>query len=403
MAPLVSRSASAPRRTCLDRCLALGLMLAATAGLAQGRVVAAGQLTVARAQHTATLLADGRVLVVGGRGVDGLTALASAELFDPRTRRWSRAAPLHFGRAQHTATRLADGRVLVTGGVAPASTGDDARFVALASAEVYEPRRNTWTELAPMADARASHTATLLPDGSVLVVGGAREQRVELASVERFEPQRGRFQPLLPLLIPRAQHAAVGLPDGSVVVLGGRARRAGLHGPVSQVLDAAERFVPATQTWQLLPSMSEARQRPAALAQGDEVLVIGGQTGTSSTNLIEAWALGARAWAHRPGLAMGRSGHTATRLSAGDVLVVGGEAPTAVDTPWVQRWRPDARRWCVAGQLRASRKGHTATLLPAGGVLVVGGTSGGLPEASAELWEAAGGPCEEPPALPAEW
>jgi hypothetical protein len=378
-------------------------MLAGTAGLAQGRVGPAGQLSVARSQHTATRLADGRVLVVGGRGTDGLTALASVELFDLRTRRWRRVAPLQQGRAQHTATLLADGRVLVAGGVTATSSGDAARFVAVASAEMYEPRRNTWTPAGPMADARASHTATLLADGSVLVVGGAREQRVELASVERFEPKSGRFQPLLPLLIPRAQHAAVGLPDGSVVVLGGRARRAGPHGAVSQVLEAAERFVPATQTWQLLPSMSEARQRPAALAQGDEVLVIGGQTGTSSTNLLEAWALGARAWTHRPGLAMGLSGHTATRLAAGDVLVVGGEAPTAVDTPWVLRWRQDARRWCLAGQLRASRKGHTATLLPGVGVLAVGGTSGGLPEASAELWEAAGGPCEEPPALPLEW
>ena len=352
----------------------LGVLVAASLGLAQGRVFSAGQLAVARVHHTATALKDGRVLVVGGRGLDGLTALTSVELFDPRSGRWSKAAPMSTGRSQHTATLLDDGRVLVTGGLTQVSSPDAARFVALESAELYEPKTNRWVPTAPMAEARNGHTATLLADGSVLVVGGAREQRVDLGAVERFDPKSGRFQRLTPLIIPRAQHLAVRLADGSVVVLGGRSHGAASGAPV--VLDAVERLVPTTLTWQLVPPLAEARQRSAAVALGDELLVIGGQTPNSSTNLVEGWRPPATSWTARPSLSMGLAGHTASALPSGDVVVIGGELPSSVDTQRIQRWRHELEQWCLAGELRASRKGHTATLLPDGRVLVVGGTRG---------------------------
>lgn len=384
-----------------SKSLALGLALAAAVAPAQGRVAPSGQLRVARVHHTTTLLGDGRVLVVGGRSLDGTTALASVELFDPRTRRWSQAAPLSVGRSTHAATLLDDGRVLVTGGLTEVSSGASARFVALASAELYEPRKNAWTLTRPMAEARGGHTATLLIDGTVLVVGGAREERVNVGVVERFDPKTAAFQSHASLPTPRAGHLAIRLADGSVVVLGGHGARGASSG-ASVVLDAVERFLPASQAWQVAPRLSEPRQRSAAVVQADEVLVIGGQTATGSTNLVEAWAPGSPAWAPRPSLSMGLVGHSATRLSSGDVVVIGGESPTSVDTASVQRWRHDTQRWCQGGQLQVARKGHTATLLAGGRVLVVGGTSGGLPEASVELWEGTSGRCEEPPSLPLE-
>lgn len=70
-----------------------------------------------------------------------------------------------------------------------------------------------------------------------------------------------------------------------------------------------------------------------------------------------------------------------------------------MDTARAQRWEAKADRWCLAGELAASRKLHTATLLADDRVLVAGGTSGGLPERSAELWEAAKGACVDPPGL----
>lgn len=417
MAHLVGR-----RRRASDgaaRLMLLGLVVVASEGMSQGRVVPAGRLMAPRTHHTATALKDGRVLVVGGRGVDGLTALSSVELFEPRTQRWRSGAPMSTGRSQHTATLLEDGRVLVTGGLAEASSSDSApsdsaRFVALASAEIYDPKMNRWAQTAPMAEARNGHTATLLADGSVLVVGGAREQRVDLSAVERFDPKSGRFELLSPLIVPRAQHVAVRLGDGSVVVLGGRTRAAGSGAPVVSVslavspvvLDAVEQWLPATLTWHLLPPLTEGRQRSAAVVVGGALVVIGGQTATSSTNLVEGWTPWTpptTSWRSWPSLSMGLAAHSATALPSGDVVVIGGEPSISVDTPRIQRWRHELGQWCVAGELRSSRKGHTATLVSGGRVLVVGGTSGGLPEASVEVWEGALGPCGAPPSLPSSW
>ncbi len=384
------------------RSLLLLTLLAGAAG-AQGTVTPAGHLATARTQATATALADGRVLVVGGRGPDALQALASCELYEPKTGRWTKAAPLSVARANHAATVLSDGRVLVTGGVTHDGTGGHNRFVALASAELYEPRADRWVKAGPLADARNGHTATLLADGRVLVVGGAREQRAHLGTVELFDPATATFSARRPLRVPRWMHGAVRLSDGSVVVLGGRSNLpTGTGGGVA--LDAVERFDASAGTWHDVPTLNEARQRMALVARGDAVVLLGGQTTSSSTNYVESWAPGADAWTPAPNhLSMGLAGHTATLLPGGDIVVVGGEPPNAVDTPRVQRLVQATGAWCLAGELASSRKGHTATLLADGRVLVVGGASSGVPEAAAELWAPATGPCEDPPGVTLDW
>jgi N-acetylneuraminic acid mutarotase len=381
------------------------LLLAAFTAQAQGTFTPAGRLGTARSGHTATLLKDGRVLVVGGKSVNGLTPLTSVELFEPGTRTWKAAAPLAQGRALHTATLLDDGRVLVAGGAALETKDGKTRFVALASVELYEPAKNLWTQGPPLAFARNGHTATLLLNGRVLVVGGAREQRSHLNQVELFDPESGTWAPRRPLAIARWLHEAVRLSDGSVVVLGGRSNQdEGGKGP-GVALASVERFDPSSGTWHPVPELSEARQRTVAVASGDTVTVLGGQTTSSATNYVERWTPGADAWALGPAhLSMASSGHSATELGQGEVLVIGGEPPNAVDTNRAQRFEPGQRRWCLAGTLDVSRKGHTATSLSDGQVLVVGGTSAGIPEASAELWKATKGACEDPPGLElGEW
>lgn len=382
--------------------VALSLALA-PAALAQGKVTKAGTLGTARTNHTATALDDGRVLVAGGRGADGLSTLASVELFEPKTRRWQPGPPMAVGRSHHAATLLADGRVLVTGGTAHESKEGKNRFVALASAEVYEPKANRWTTVSPLAQARNGHSATRLKDGRVLVVGGAREQRSHLTAVELFDPASGAWQPRRPLARARWLHEAVRLSDGSVVVLGGRSNQpAQGQGPGAAVAEA-ERFDASSGTWHAVPGLNEARQRTAAVAHADTVTVVGGQTTSSSTNYVESWTPGAASWVLGEHLSMALSAHSATLLPSGDVVVIGGEPPNEVDTARVQRFDAAQKRWCLAGALEAARKGHSATLLPDGRVLVVGGTSAGLPEPAAELWEPAKGRCEEPPGVSLEW
>ena len=381
------------------------LFLAATV-VAQGKVSPAPMLKDARQHHTATLLLDGRVLVVGGRGADGLSTLASCELFDPKKNRWSACAPLSVARSHHAATALDDGRLLVTGGTTHESSEGQNRYVALASAEIYDPKKNAWTTVAPMTDARNGHTATLLLDGTVLVVGGAREQRLHLTSVERFDPKANTWHAEKPLDVARWLHAAVRTSEGDVVVVGGRSN-AGQQGKGPGVSIAeVEKFDVKSGAWQTLPPMSEPRQRTAVVAEAADggVIVIGGQTATSSTNYAETWGPGQSEWKPFDNhLSMSLSSHTGTRLPSGDLVVIGGEPPNSVDTTRVQRWLIESKQWCLAGELVNGRKLHTATLLNDGRVLVVGGTSSGLPERSSELWAPTKGKCEEPPGISMGW
>jgi hypothetical protein len=132
-------------------------------------------LTSPRAHHTATVLASGQILVVGGAAGPG-SALSKAELFDPLHATVSPAGTLAQARAEHVATALPDGRVLITG-------GRDAAGNALSSAEIYDPAINNFTAAQPMASARAGHVAVPLCDGTVLIAGGG-------AGAELYSPRR---------------------------------------------------------------------------------------------------------------------------------------------------------------------------------------------------------------------
>jgi hypothetical protein len=151
-----------------------------------------GKMNAARARHTATLLASGKVLIAGG-GDAGGKSLASSEVYDPATGGFSPIAALTTPRQMATATRLRNGQVLITGGL-------DASGRVLATAELYDPTRGSFTPVTRafsrtgtnMTDERQEHTATLLANGSVLIAGGANA-RYGLASAEIYNPTDGSF------------------------------------------------------------------------------------------------------------------------------------------------------------------------------------------------------------------
>jgi WD40 repeat protein len=178
-----------------------------------------GTMATPRRFHTATLLPDGKVLVSGGRGASSTgappTNLKTAERYNPATNTWSATPAMSTTRSHHTATLLPNGKVLVTGGFGGSGTG-----VPLASAELYDPTSNTWSSTGAMASPRRYHTATLLPSGKVLVAGGY-DGTSDLASAELYDPNTGTWAPTACLAQARHHHTATPLPSGEVLLIGG--------------------------------------------------------------------------------------------------------------------------------------------------------------------------------------
>ncbi len=219
-----------------------------------------------RGDHTTTLLPNGKVLVSGGY-IAG-SALASAEVYDPASGTWSATASMATPRHAYTATLLPNGKVLVLGGWNRSS---------LESAEVYDPASGTWSTTATMASARHGHTTTLLPNGKVLVVGGSISGNgsSSLASAEVYDPTSGTWRATASMASARHVHTATLLPNGKVLVSGTG------DGPTS-----AEVYDPASGTWSVAASMLTARNghTVTSLPSG-QVLVTGGRNGVASAEL----------------------------------------------------------------------------------------------------------------------
>jgi hypothetical protein len=241
---------------------------------------ATGSMATARGFHTATRLSDGRVLVTGGNpGAWDFAGvlIASAEVFDPATGTFGPTGPMTTPRDVHTATLLLDGRVLITG-------GEDWFRHALASAELYDPKTGTFSPTGSMATARDLHVATLLADGRVLVTGGTpfgiynSDGGQVLASAEVYDPNTGTFSPAGSMAVPRASHTATLLADGHVLVIGGA--KSNMDGTGSTSLASAELWAPTTGTFSTTGSMSVTRTFQEATLLGDgRVLVTGGCAG----------------------------------------------------------------------------------------------------------------------------
>lgn len=284
---------------------------------------------------TATLMHDGRVLVTSGHNEAG-GSVASAQVYDPGNGTWTRTADMTISRRDFSATLLPDGKVLVAGGEMDLSSGNP---VELASAELYDPDTGIWSRTGSMAATRFGHTATLLANGKVLVAGGgglapgATICCDPLASAELYDPASGTWTATATMTIPRVDEPALLLPDGRVLVLGGA--DAG----------AAEVYDPGSGTWTRTENMPTPRSDFAATVLPDgKVLVVGGG------NLKDAQGLG-------------------VALASADL------------------YDPGNGSWTSTASLGIPRYGHTATLLPDGKVLVAGGSDHGLPVASAELYD----------------
>lgn len=326
-----------------------------------------GSLSHPRAGHTATILPTGKVLVTGGftRPISTPQAIASSELYDVATGIWTATGDLNGARYGHTATLLPNGKVLVAGG------GLGGRNTA----ELYDPATGMWSSTGNLGVARTSHTATLLPNGQVLVTGGLNGSTV-LAGAELYNPATGVWTSTTGLAAARYDHTATLLTDGRVLVAGGQA------GGVA--LASGELYQWGTGTWSpAAGNMMAARySHTATLAPNGRVIAAGGFNGGSYLNTIEVYDT-LSGWQPTSGLVSANSSHTATLLTNGKVIIAGGTNGSSLNSATLFDLASGSRS---APGMTDARAGHTSTLLPNGKALIVGGFSGSTYLTSAELY-----------------
>jgi N-acetylneuraminic acid mutarotase len=311
-----------------------------------------------RIQHSATLLPNGELLVVGGAAVYGGAAgppLNTAYLYSPATSNWRSTGTLTTGRKYHATVLLPNGQVLAIGGSGP--------FGYLDTAERYDPVGGTWTELANhLTSPRAFATATLLPDGKVLVVGGMSSPGTILDSAELFDPGSQTWTATAyPLNTSRAGHAAILLPNGKVLVVGSGA--------------SAEVYDPTNENWTATGTIGTGHSNaPAVLLSNGNVLVAGGLD-SIATGASEQYDPDTNSWSLTNPLNTPRYGHTATVLPGGKVLVTGGTNDLEAGTIFksAELYDPDTGMWTTTSALMSVQRAfHTASILPNGAVLIAG-------------------------------
>jgi N-acetylneuraminic acid mutarotase len=297
----------------------------------------AAPMSEPRAAQTATLLPDGRVLVAGGyngfvAGVGGShTSLDLAELFDASTDTWTRAASMLVPRSSQTATLLPDGRVLLIGGWEKRAAGESG-----STAEAYDPTSNSWSPVPVPAELQEVDSATPLPSGWVFLVGwfGPREYDA-IQGAALYDPVSDTWERTAAPKHPRQGATTMLLADGNVLMLGGWTTESRFP-PVETVytvLSGAEEYDPNTNEWIEVASMNQPRgAATAALLPDGKVFVSGGVNALgdvpglsySAISSTEAYDPATNSWTVLAPMAIAREHHTATLLPGGDVLVAGG-------------------------------------------------------------------------------
>jgi len=343
-----------------------------------GTFTPTGQMAEARDSFTSTLLNDGRVLVAGGSTPSGTSwaTAASAEIYNPKTGTFGATGDMTSPREGHTATLLADGRVLITGGL------DGATH--LTSAEIYDPKAGTFSKTGSMAASRVYHTATLLNDGRVLVAGGSTPSGTSwttLASAEIYDPKTGTFSPTGSMTTARRLQTATLLPNGEVLMAGG--------GYKEGYLSSADLYDPTAGTFTstgMLPFASQ--QATATMFSDGRVLIAGGEGPGGSTgqplNSAALYDPTAGSFNTTGAMATARYGHVAALLADGRVLVAGGYSGTVASSAEI--YDPKTNSFSPTGAMTVAREWFQATALQDGSVLLTGGWNGTKDFASAELY-----------------
>jgi hypothetical protein len=332
-----------------------------------GSITFAGKMLEPRSGHTATLLPDGRVLIVGGmrRNQD---FYKSAELYDPSTGKFQATGEMSVGRVGQIAVLLSTGKVLIAGGWVGQGGTD--------SAELYDPGTGKFTAISKMTIRRGRPSATVLTNGDVLLAGGEESDNQSLASAEIFHVKTLSFQSTGWMHHARVSHTATLLDDGRVLIAGGYA---------DSVFSSAEIYDPKAGSFTETGSLDTARcKQTAGLLPDGRVLIAGGSDSRGwNGNLSSVEIYDPKIGKFTPGAPLNDSRFKlpdeAVRLTSGNLLVAGGSKD-------VEIYDPASGKFLVAqGQISDAWHYMSETKLKDGWVLLAGGYPNN-DQATAETW-----------------
>lgn len=376
-----ARPTSRRRSWAAAAAVAAGLAIGAGAAPA---VLAAGtgswtqiaSMSTQRDYHAATLLADGRVLQVGG---SNLTYLGHyAEAYNPATGTWQTLVPDAFLNFDETINQLDNGKVLIAG-------GRSSQLTATHRAQLLDVTTGALADTGFLNVLRANQASVRLSDGRILVAGGeGHSGGIGLGSgstAEIYNPATATWTKVASLSVNRPRPTAAALPDGRALVLGS---------PFSSVTGTAEIYDPVTDTWAptgVLPNHTGGVNHAMTVLADGRVLSVGGSQGTDGYADVAIYTPSTNQWQAAAPMANGRSFHTATLLQDGRVLVVGG---TQVGVAWTSEiYTPSTNTWTAGPTLNRRRDLHTAVAMADGRVLVAGTTlATDADKASAEVFYA---------------
>lgn len=319
----------------------------------------------ARAIHVSARLGSGKTLVAGGATaiVGGLNIVVTntAEVFDPKTMAFHAVPPMTTKRMLFSASPLPDGRVIVIGG-APGFTA------ATYTTEIFDETTETWEPGPATGENHAGHVTVGLADGRLLVVAGFTRTRVEL-----YDPSTNTFRDVAPLPSSRGMHTATLLPSGKILVTGG-------GDDWNKAESTAFLYDLAKDSWNKITPMSTPRiGHTATLLPSGKVLIAGGSSksiiGNDRLDSAELFDPDTKTFTVVGKMTHVHAFHSAILLPSGAVMIAGGNPDNLLrpNSPFVERWDPITGNFTEIDPMGSPRAAPTVFGLPDGRTLIAGG------------------------------